>query len=77
MSEPGPMKIHGIGCARESQIRLRVAGRRVEVRLSAALRVPPLTRRPAPGGLLFRISRTKGFSRQFNHLELKANFLNF
>ena len=52
MSEPVPMKIHGIGCVRESEIRLCVAGRRVKVRLSAALRVPPLTRRPAPGVLL-------------------------
>jgi hypothetical protein len=56
---------------------LYVAGRRVKVRLSAVLRIPPLTRRPAPGLLPFRISRTKGFSRQLMYLELKAHFLNF
>jgi hypothetical protein len=55
------MKIHGIGCVRESEIRLCVAGRRVKVRLSAALRVPPLTRRPAPGVLLLGFRAREDF----------------
>ena len=55
------MKIHGIGCVREPEIRLCVAGRRVKVRLSAVLRVPPLTRRPAPGVLLLGFRAREDF----------------
>ena len=61
MNEPVPMKIHGIGCVREPEIRLCVAGRRVKVRLSAVLRVPPLTRRPAPGVLLLGFRAREDF----------------
>jgi hypothetical protein len=32
---------------------------------------------PGSGSFAFRISRTRGFSRQFIHLDLKAHFLNF
>jgi len=42
------------------------------IRLRSTLHPPP-----GSGSFAFRISRRTGFSRQFNHLELKAHFLNF
>ena len=63
------------GCrVRESKIQFYVAGRRVNVLLASSGCAPHCTRRPAPGVLLFRISRTRGFSRQFIFLELKTHF---
>jgi hypothetical protein len=44
-------KIHGMGCVRESKIRLYVAGRRVNVLLASSGCAPHCTRRPAPGVL--------------------------
>jgi hypothetical protein len=40
------------------------------IRLRSTLHPPP-----GSGSFAFRISRTTEFSRQFNHLELKAQFL--
>ena len=40
------------------------------IRLRSTLHPPP-----GSGSFAFRISRTRGFSRQFNYLELKAHFL--
>jgi hypothetical protein len=50
-SKACPMKIHGMGCVRESKIRLCIAGRRVNVLLASSGCAPHCTRRPAPGVL--------------------------
>ena len=46
------------------QIQLYVAGRRVKVVSPHSRTAPPLTRRPAPGGIAFRIWRVENYARE-------------
>jgi len=62
---------------RESEFPLYVAGQRIKIFLALLPSAVHLDTPPGSGNFAFRISRTTGFSRQFNHLELKAHFLNF
>jgi hypothetical protein len=60
---------------RESGLPLCVAGQRIKIFLALLPSAVHLDTPPGSGRFAFRISRTGGFSRQSNYLELKAHFL--
>jgi hypothetical protein len=60
---------------RESESPLYVAGQRIKIFLALFPSAVHLDTPPGSGSFAFRISRTRGFSRQSNYLELKAHFL--
>lgn len=70
-----PMKIHGMGCVRESKIRLYVAGRRVNVLLASSGCAPHCTRRRLRGFCLYDFAHERiftpvqlfGFNENFAH----------